>query len=70
MKSFTIAAVAASLLLSVCFFVTGCGQSTVGGDKMGMSDGKMSAMDKMGEDKMADGKMADGKMDDGKMAGK
>lgn len=83
MKSFTFAAVAASLLLGVCVFVTGCGQSSTGNDKMGMSDGKMSAMDKMGDDKMADGKMekmsdgkmgmdkmADGKMSDGKMAGK
>ena len=73
MKSFTFAAVAASLLLGVCVFVTGCGQSSTGNDKMGMSDGKMSAMDKMGDDKMADGKMdkmSDGKMGDDKMAGK
>ena len=70
MKSFTFAAVAASLLLGVCVFVTGCGQSSTGNDKMGMSDGKMSAMDKMGDDKMADGKMhqiSDDKMDHGKM---
>ena len=57
MKSFTFAAVAASLLLGVCLFVTGCGSST-SGDKMGMSDGKM------GMDNMS------GKMSDGKMAGK
>ena len=70
MKSFTFAAVAASLLLVVCLFVTGCGSATTGNDKMGMSDGKMSAMDKMGDDKMADGKMhqiSEDKMDHGKM---
>lgn len=68
MNKFAFAAVAASLLLGVCVFVTGCNQSSVGSDKMGMSDGKMSAMDKMADDKMASGKMAP--MSDGKMAGK
>jgi uncharacterized protein involved in copper resistance len=71
MKSFTFAAIAASLLLGVCVFVTGCGSGTGGGEKMGMSDGKMSAMDKMADTKMSDGKMDDTKMDkmsDGKMA--
>lgn len=70
MKSFTFAAVAAGLLLSVCVFVTGCSESSTGNDKMGMSDGKMSATDKMSNDKMSDGKMAGdkmGKMSDGKM---
>jgi len=67
MKSFAFAAVAASLLLGVCVFVTGCGESSTGGEKMGMSDaktsdGKMSAMDKMSDDKMSDGKMGDEKM--------
>ena len=86
MKSFTFAAVAASLLLGVCLFVTGCGRSSTGSEKMGMSDGTMSAMDtmsvgKMSDDKMSDGnmsamdtmsdgKMSDGKMGDEKMSGK
>lgn len=78
MKSVTFAAIAASLLLGVCVFVTGCVESSTGNDKMGMSqakmpDGKMSAMDKMSDDKMADGKMdktSDGKMGNDKMAGK
>ena len=80
MKSFTFAAVAASLLLGVCLFVTGCSSST-SGDKMGMSDAKMSdgKMSAMESDHMADGKMSDGKMgmdnmsgkmSDGKMSGK
>lgn len=64
-------------------FVTGCGSSTTGGEKMGMADAKManekmSAMDKMSNgkmagdkmDKMSDGKMGTDKMADGKMAGK
>ncbi len=78
MKSFTFAAVAASLLLGVCVFMTGCGQSSNGNDKMGMNDAKMSnekmsAMDdaKMAGDKMekmSDGKMGDDKMSGGKMA--
>lgn len=75
MKSVTFAAIAASLLLGVCVFVTGCGGSSTSGEKMGMADGKManekmSAMDKMSNDKMSDGKMAGDKMDkisDGKM---
>ena len=83
MKRFTMTASAAGLLLlASCLFLTGCGQSG-SGDKTGLSDAKMSAMEKdhmMAVDKMADGKMsdgkmstdkmADGKMSDGKMAGK
>ena len=78
MKSFTFAALAASLLLGVSVFVTGCGQSSNAGntnqsatvkDKMGMADSKMSGME---PDHMASGgKMSDNKMDkmsDGKMA--
>lgn len=73
MKTFAFGAVAASLLLGVCAFVTGCNQSSVGSDKKGMSDGKMSAMDKMADDKMAGEKMdamSGSKISDGKMSGK
>ena len=71
MKRFAITASAAGLLLVAgCLFLTGCGQSG-SSDKMGLSDAKMSAIEKdrmMADDKMADGKMADGKTGSDKMA--
>jgi hypothetical protein len=78
MRRFAFAATAAGLLLGACLFLTGCGQSSSAGDRMGGAVDQMSTMDKMGDrmadDKMtngmmSDGKMSDGKMSDGKMAG-
>ncbi len=61
MKRFTMVTVAASLLLGVCLFVTGCGSSSDAGNKMSSGDNMMSA-DKMGGDKMGGDKMGGDKM--------
>jgi pentapeptide MXKDX repeat protein len=66
MKRFTIVSVAASLLLGVCVFLTGCGSSADTSNKMSSGDNMMSS-DKMGEDKMGMDKMADDKMGADKM---
>jgi uncharacterized protein involved in copper resistance len=56
-------------LLCTGALLTGCGESSGGGDKMATSEGKMSAMDPMADGKMAEGKMDGGKMETGKMDG-
>jgi len=67
MKRFTWVTVAASLLLGVCLFATGCGSPSDGGNKMSSGD-NMSTMDKMGGDKMGGDKMGGDKMGGDKMS--
>ncbi len=68
MKRFTLATVAACLMLSLSVCLTGCGSPSEAGSKM--SDGDhMSTDDKIGGDKMDGDKMDGDKMDGDKMDG-
>jgi hypothetical protein len=58
MKSFTIAAAAASILFGVCMFVSGCGASATNQPKMETSGAMMSSDTKMSGNMTSDGMMS------------